>query len=407
VYYRLLNPMNAMVRAGLGYFYHDEDPHDPDRDVNSRAKWNVFRFQAYLEEAKRAMENANVYLTWFDSSPEYRGFIGEIKEAHARGRIVRPTMIWDCDDNSEYICPFNPAFATIGTRTWDGTRLQKGDRVTAKIEGESEVELWADGQMYDRGVFDVERNWNAVKSMYENARAADGVTVASKRLKDWYEKEVGCENVYLHYNSITPEDYGNFDQWIIRKRRKNEVRVFWQGGASHFVDLMTVKPALDRIAAKYDNVKFVVMGQSFPGVWKDIPDHKIEHVDWVDGTGYRPKLNMAGFDINIAPLKALEFNLYKSACKFYESSVLQMPAVTLAADYGAYQDEIVDGETGMLYAPTSVDDFQRKLEILINEPELRRSLAMNAKEWVLKNRLSENVIKGWADWVQETRRSIK
>jgi glycosyltransferase involved in cell wall biosynthesis len=407
-YYRGFNLLNAMKSELLGHFYHDEDPGRRGKDPNPKGRWNDARYEAYMEESKRAIETANVMLSWFDAAPELREFHNKLRNLDARDRIHRPAFIWDCDDNSEHVCPFNPAYANLGTRTWDGTRLKKGDRVSAKIEGGDEVELWVDGGQYDAGTFDIDRNWAMIQSMYENARAADGVSVASLRLKEWFENEVGCENVYFQPNSITLEDFGNFDQWIVRKRRPKEIRIFWQGGASHFADLMSVKPAIEEICKKYPNVKFIVMGQSFPAVWRNIPLDQIEHLSWVQSNiGYRRTLNMTGFDINIAPLKALDFNLYKSACKFYEASVLQMPAATLAADYGAYHDEIKDGETGLLYAPDSAGDFFRKLETLVKSAELRKTLAGNAREWVLKNRLTENTVHGWARWINETRRKMK
>ena len=93
---------------------------------------------------------------------------------------------------------------------------------------------------------------------------------------------------------------------------------------------------------------------------------------------------MIGHDISLAPLSANVFNNCRSAIKFYEASVLKNPAATLAQNTGPYKDEIIDGETALLF--DTPEDFETQLSLLIEDATERKRLAANAKDWVSENR---------------------
>jgi glycosyltransferase involved in cell wall biosynthesis len=75
----------------------------------------------------------------------------------------------------------------------------------------------------------------------------------------------------------------------------------------------------------------------------------------------------------------------------------------LASNYGPYK-EIEDGKTGLLY--DTPEEFVQKLSVLIENAELRKTLADGAKEWVRANRFAEVTAVGHAEFLRELR-SIK
>jgi hypothetical protein len=99
---------------------------------------------------------------------------------------------------------------------------------------------------------------------------------------------------------------------------------------------------------------------------------------------YKLRLSTIGHDIAIAPLRNTTFNASRSAIKWYESSSTWKPAATIASNYGAFAREIEDGKTGMLF--NNSEEFETKLQALIDDATLRKDIAANAKDWVRTNR---------------------
>lgn len=401
-YYRLKSLAVALSDVGLGAYYHDLDPPRPSGKVTTGDEWGVFRYKGYMAEMKKALSEANVFATWMEATPQWREFAGAVRIAHAKDPDPAPIFLWDADDNIEFISPFNPAFANIGTTGPGGIELEEGGAVGAidSVDGER-VEMWKDGQLYKEGIFDIRRNKLTLQNVYENAKAADGVSVASKALADWFRDKVGCANVYVRYNGVRLDDY---PKHFYPHTKSNEIRILWQGGDSHFQDLISVKTALVNIARRYPQVKFIVFGTRFGSVWRDIPENQVEHHPWIKVfKAYTAYLSTLGHDINICPLTDEKFNAYKSAIKWYESSVIAKPAATLASEFGPYR-EIEDGETGLLAWPGQPEEFERKLSRLIEDQDLRLRLGYKAQDWVLRNRRIEDLTRSWVDWVQEVRR---
>ncbi|HIK39326.1 glycosyltransferase [Thermoleptolyngbya sp. M55_K2018_002] len=65
----------------------------------------------------------------------------------------------------------------------------------------------------------------------------------------------------------------------------------------------------------------------------------------------------------------------------FEAFAAGIPAVAPAA--GGVLDSIQPGVNGLLYEPDSTADFVEKLQLLIEDPDLRRRLGQQAREWVL------------------------
>jgi glycosyltransferase involved in cell wall biosynthesis len=313
-------------------------------------------------------------------------------------RIYPPSLVFDMDDNVDYVHPFNEAFVRLGTRDYAGRVLKKGDILTTTFEKDgSTLTLWEDGKtIRNNELFDIERNLRTNAELHSTARRCDGVTVPSPQLAEYYRDVHKCNNVYVYPNSVIPSDYPQ-----PRLMPHEGVRILWQGGGSHMVDWFPLRDAVRSVCLKYPQVKFVIMGTAFKWIHDNIPPEQMEFVDWVPYDAYKAMRVILDCDINLCPLVDNIFNRGKSSIKWYESTMPFAPEATLAANVAPYSDEIVDGETGLLYSDPK--DFAEKLGVLIENVELRKSLGNAARDWVWEHRNYKNTTPGLMEFYQELR----
>jgi glycosyltransferase involved in cell wall biosynthesis len=314
-------------------------------------------------------------------------------------RIYPPSIVFDIDDNFDYVHPFNFTYMSLGTRDYSGKLLKPGDMLTTTFEKTGEVmPVWEDEKtVRDGEMFSIERNLRANKFIHETAKRCDGVTVTCKNLADYLKDTHQYPNVHVYPNSIIPEDYRQ------PKLAPHEgVRILWQGGGSHMIDWFPLKDAIASVAKKYPYAKFVIWGTSFKWVMDAIPPEQYEFIDWVPYEAYRSTRVQVDCDINLCPLTDDIFNKSKSAIKWYEGCMPAAPEATLAANIAPY-DEIDDGETGLLY--NSPEEFAEKLGILIEQADLRKRLGANARKWVLDNRDYRKTAAELFEFYQELRAS--
>lgn len=314
----------------------------------------------------------------------------------------RPAIILSTDDHLEMVEPFNPSFCHTGTHNLTGKKLEPGDSVMRiNVKGEH-VPMWEDGKEYREmgkvNFFDIKRNLEQVEMLKGIARECDGVMASTEPLAEVY-RGYGAKNVFVYPNSLNFELYPKVDL----ASHPNEVRILWTGGASHYIDLYTIKEPLGRVLRKYPQAKLVYFGQEFPVLNKWFGDN-IEFHEWVDPEAYTYRLSMFGHDINICALRPTPFAECKSAIKFYESSAIWNPAATLGADFGPFK-EIIDGETGFRY--TSPQEFEWKLSELIENEPLRKQLAQNAQDWVHSFRDVRYTTQPLIDWLRSTSESVR
>jgi len=389
-YYRIRTPLRGLYDNGFANIFIDR--HHASSDIRHAA-----------------LLNADIVLFFALGGREINASIDTIKMmkpglSDDKLEMIYPaSVVFDMDDNLDWVHPFNEAFVRLGTRAYDGTLLKPGDVLKTTMGDGEEITLWED-KVTSRGgeIFDVARNAQGIRGIHETARRADGVTVPSPALARYYRDVVGCNNVYVYPNSIVPEDY---PQRQLAPRNDGSIRILWQGGGSHMPDWFPLRDAVREISTKYPQVKFVIWGTAFKWVHDNIPEEQLELVEWVDYEGYKPWRMLIDADINLCPLVPNKFNECKSAIKWYESVMPYMPEATLASKAAPYGDEIVDGETGLLYETPK--EFVEKLGILIEQAELRRKLGENARRWVLDNRHYLQTSKGLHEFYSSLRAAKK
>jgi len=311
-----------------------------------------------------------------------------------------PTVIWSIDDNMHFVDPLNQSYAYHGTRLPDGTLLEPGDNVEIEgPDGKMHV-LWTDGAKYGAQLFDIAENLRKVEVADTMLKGVAGLTCTTDRLSDHY-RGVGVENVYTYPNSVIFEDYQRWKNDRILRKDPKRLRVLWQGGSSHLGDWFSIKPMLPDLCRQYPELLWQLWGAEFPSAWKGIPDHQFEFLPWVQYQSYKTVLSMMDYDFSVAPLLPNVFNEGKSAIKFYESAAVPDPKPCLAANVPPYSDEMIDGETGLLYS--SPAEFTEKFCLLAENPALRKELGENAQQWLKENRDYTVTTPGLVDWMLETR----
>lgn len=177
------------------------------------------------------------------------------------------------------------------------------------------------------------------------------------------------------------------------EKKSGPVVIGFAGTATHREDLAMVEPALLRIAEKYGSrVVFRFFGDASP-LCQELPGFSFIPFA-ADYDSYARTLPRAGFDIAIVPLADNSFNRAKSNIKWLEYSACGIPGIY--SDLPPYNDCVRDGETGVLAGDDHEIWFQQ-LSRLIDNPDLRHSIALKARHEVLANFTTRSWAHRWLD----------
>lgn len=352
------------------HFYRIHTPLNALSDKQLAEVAMTYDYQLGSEQAVNAALWSDLVVMHRPSSEEWFKFIKLIQKT---GKL----FVADYDDNPFKTSPLNPFYGHIGVEeveyVWPDGRKEW---------------LWRDGQTSKSGkvIFNIERNIHYRETFRANFKKADMVTCTTPELADEFKK-INPNTVVLP-NVITPEWFPDTPEF-----KKKEIRVCWQGGASHYEDLFFIHPVIERILKKHDNIKFVFFGDSrFKGLFKDCDQSKIDWNTWVSHDVYPYKLSLLNCDIGLCPVVDNEFNRAKSAIKWMEYSMVGMASV--ASNIPPYSSVIKDGETGLLCGEDE-KQWEDAIDRLIGDANLRNSIAKNAKEDVLKHHNIHNKIHLW------------
>lgn len=383
-YYRIEVPLVQMRDQGLVNLYLADDEVEPEESNMARMYSDIAHYYAL---------NGIGPLTEIRTLKKLPAAVRDGKD------IYPPAIIYDIDDNNDFVHPFNTAFVEQGLRGYPDARLLKpGEGLDITDHTGRLICQWADKvTKYQGKTFDIGRNLHFMKMRHQIIREAHGVTVCSPTLAKYMRDVVGARDVHVYPNTIVPSHY----EKIRAVRTDDSVRILWQGGMSHWIDWYPLRDALRTVSEKYrGKIKWVIFGEWFNWIHQNIPDDMVEHHQWVQYDGYKLKRGLLNVDINLCPLTNNVFNSCKSAIKWYEASISETPEATLAAKSPTYA-EVVDGKTGLLY--DSPEEFVAKLSRLIEDAGLRRTLAEGAREWVLANRTPEKTTPALYDFYTEVR----
>ena len=280
--------------------------------------------------------------------------------------------------------------------TWvpNGKLLRPGDEVGALDEQDQKQVLWRDGE---RG-FDIARNLAKLQNYRDILALAEGVTCSTPRSADYVTSESGNTHTFVSPNMVRFDHYEKIDL----RDHSPEVWILWQGSTTHFEDFYDIRQALALIIKRYPQVRFILWGALHPGLVQNLPSDRFKYIPWCRYAEYKLRLCTIGHDIAIAPLRPHRFNQCRSAIKFYESALLERPAAFLGQGGEThYGDEVIDGQTGLLWA--TPDEFTDKLCQLIEDATLRKWLAQNSRDWLTQNRDAMKLARPLYDFYQSVR----
>lgn len=350
-YYRILQPLCKLDELDMAEVaIVREEELDSDKALNSALWADLIVFQRPATEA----------------------WVNFIKTCRKYGKLI----VSDYDDDPFNTSPLNPYYQYIGT---EEVRWQWPDGTTEW--------LWSEDMVSASGnkIFNIERNINHRDMFKLNFKKSNLVTCTTELLRQEFLKI--NPNVSVLPNLIDPQFF------MTAEMVKRDIRIGWQGGASHYEDLYMVKDHIIEILKTHDNVKFVFFGDSrFQNLFNKAPKDKIEFHNWVSHSVYPYKLGLLNLDIGICPLVDNQFNRNKSAIKWMEYSAIKV--MTLASDVSPYKELIRNNENGMLVKDS---DWTLALGEAIKDVSLRQRIANHAYEDVMENHNANKKANLWID----------
>ena len=235
----------------------------------------------------------------------------------------------------------------------------------------------------------------------EAVKIADLVTTTTEFLANEYRKL--NSNVVVLPNCVDPDDW---DEPL--KNENGKVRIGIVGSVAINKDYDHIKNLLKELSERH-TVELVLF--SLPpkldthkkmrhiyepeiAYWESL---NIEWQPFVPQPDYMETLRQLRLDIMLIPREDSYFNRCKSNLKFLEASMLEIPVIAQGFEDGLSPYQGVEDIEYMSIAFDEVD-WRKKVNLMIDDKEMREKLGKNAKEYVLRN---YNIQKMWIRW-QET-----
>ena len=238
--------------------------------------------------------------------------------------------------------------------------------------------------------------WNPADKIFGKQTVRDGIEyfisqvdamfVATNGLRSGYSGY--CDNIHVLPNSI--------DFLTIFPAANPNTRlpvICWQGTRTHGRDVAIAKSGIARLAQDTDIILKMWSGFNLDSNEPEFDILGAETLPVVPFGGFYQMFGQVGTYIGLAPLSGEEFNKSKSNLKFLEYTAYN--AVTVASDFGPYQESIEDGQTGILVSDNA--DWYDKVRMLLDDQSLYDRILKNAQELV---REKYNIEKNYLLWEQ-------
>ena len=332
---------------------------------------HLYSYKEHGHDINRLSECINTADVVLLPRPHNEKWFEIIKTLRKHGKI----SVIDHDDDVFNLSPLNPYYKYIGIKE---VKLPDSDEY-----------LWYDGMMNFSGtkkLFDIEKNLRTRDMLRACCKKVDAISVTQPILQETF-KNINKNTVVLP-NLIDLKLFQPLDM-----NKSDEVRILWQGGHSHYGDVYLIKDALKKVLERNKNVKLVIFGTYFSGIFKDFPLDQVEEVTWVQHSAYPYRLPALNCDIGVAPLEDNVFNHNKSCIKYLEYGAVGMP--TVASNVSPYKEVIENDKNGLLASNT--DEWVEQIEQLVKDKEKRKKLARNAYEDISENHCADKYAYKWVD----------
>ena len=232
-----------------------------------------------------------------------------------------------------------------------------------------------------------------VKMETEAAKGADIVFTLTEALKEeMIDRGVSAHKIHLLPNGVVSDRFKPLDKNTTLAKNldlENKIVIGFIGsfvqyeGLNYLVD--AVKLLVDRGIV---NIGVLMVGDG--AVWEETKEHveRIGLSDYFVFTGRVPHEDVEQYyslvDIAPFPRKGLPVCEMVSPLKPFEA--MAMEKAVLSSNVSALAEIVKEGHNGLLFEKDNVQDFSDKLELLIDDEKLRKTLGSQAREWVIKER---------------------
>lgn len=200
------------------------------------------------------------------------------------------------------------------------------------------------------------------------------------------------KRVFVVKNKLSKQDVMWANEVLEEKDSKIKMQnskiikiAYFSGTPSHNKDFATIAPVLERLLAKYLQVRLVLAGPL------DVNDTLNQFSAQIERVAFAPRQqhfgNIAQVDINLAPLEiGNPFCESKSELKWFEAAIVSVPTVAAATE--PFRLAITDGVDGYVAATTA--EWEEKLEKLIVDAEARKTMGDRARQTILARYTTES-----------------
>lgn len=173
-----------------------------------------------------------------------------------------------------------------------------------------------------------------------------------------------------------------FDRFCYRthyKYKQGDIVFIFLGRMSKAKGIFSLLEVFLKLSAKYNNIKLLLVGPEEAGSKSLIIDFVNKNdinnlVILIDNT-FEPHKYLNVSDVLCLPSEREGFGSV-----VIEAGAMKIP--TIGSRIYGLTDSIVDGHTGLLFEKNNNFDFYNKMELLINSPNLRIKLGLNAYKFV-------------------------
>ena len=229
---------------------------------------------------------------------------------------------------------------------------------------------------------------NQLLTMLDNFLQTGIITAPNKDLLKFYDRLIRetykDEFVFTEFlpNLISHFGYQNIEQ--INRNGTDKIRLGIIANAGSKNDLLAITNVLKQVNKQHgNNVEVIIFG--WDGKHNDtdlLKDIKFTYEKPVKFLDYFQKLNELMFDLALIPIADIPYNTQgKSFTKYLELSHFEIPVI--ASKLSLYQNIITDGENGFL--ADSENDWLEKIDMLINDKNLRHSIGGYAHRFIWEN----------------------
>lgn len=322
--------------------------------------------RSYLMDGK---EEANKQVEMINSADVVVGRLCDYQYFKMIKEEIAPDkkIVFDHDDNTMEVLPTSEHYKEFGTE--DAWALVEGNLKPIWVTGLTEG-------------FNRYRNLSSQMNLLYILACADLITSPVQKLLDFYlqfgSKEVKGGIVHNALNfDLYPE--GKF---MPKDKKKDEIRIGWQGGVSHMGDWEEIKEPLAKVLKDYPEVTLHILGSYYKNQFKEF-ENRITRYPWYPFRGYTFRLKTLGLDGAIIPLESKPFNEFKSEIKFTEFTQLGVPSIV--KNMLPYSEVITEQNS---YPYKDNVEFEVKLRAMLEDIKAGRAQnkVVEGKKWVKKDR---------------------